>query len=86
MTPIIMLLLAAFSSTMALIAALKIVFEKDVLKAIVISGVESLFYSILLAVFLAPDLLIAYIAVGLGLNSAILIYALRGGERYEETA
>ncbi|MGC9012081.1 Na(+)/H(+) antiporter subunit B [Thermogladius sp.] len=84
MTPVIILLLSAFSAVMAMIATIKIVYERDVLKAIIISGVESLFYSIILASFLAPDLLIAYIAVGLGLNSAILLYALRGGERYEE--
>ncbi|MGC9121785.1 MAG: Na(+)/H(+) antiporter subunit B [Thermogladius sp.] len=84
MTPVIVLLLSAFSAVMAMVATIKIVYETDVLKAIIISGVESLFYSIILASFLAPDLLIAYIAVGLGLNSAILLYALRGGERYEE--
>jgi uncharacterized MnhB-related membrane protein len=86
MTPLIILLLSAFSSVMALAATVKILYERDVLKAIIISGVESLFYSIILASFLAPDLLIAYIAIGLGLNSAILLYAFRGGERFEEAA
>jgi uncharacterized MnhB-related membrane protein len=86
MSPLIILLLSAFSSVMALVATVKILYERDVLKTIIISGVESLFYSIILAAFLAPDLLIAYIAIGLGLNSAILLYALKGGERFEEAA
>jgi len=35
-------------------------------------------------VFLAPDLLIAYVGIGLGLNTVVLLYVLTKGERYEE--
>ncbi len=84
MFPYIPLILASIGSTLALIATIIALFEKDVLRSIVLAGVESVFFALLLAVFLAPDLLIAYIAVGLGLNSVILIYALMKGERYEE--
>ncbi len=78
------LLLGAVGATLALIASIIAMLERDLLKAIVLSGVESVFFALLLLVFLAPDLLIAYIAIGLGVNSVILIYALRRGERYEE--
>jgi len=78
------LILAGIGSTLALIATIIALFERDVLRAIILAGIESVFYALLLALFLAPDLLIAYIAVGLGLNSVILIYALMKGERYEE--
>lgn len=78
------LLLGAIGATLALIASILTMFEKDLLKAIILSGVESIFFALLLLIFLAPDLLIAYVAIGLGVNSVILIFALRKGERYEE--
>lgn len=80
----ILLLLASIASTLALIATIFTVYTKDVARAIVAAGIESVFYAIVLAVFLAPDLLIAYIAVGLGANTVILFYVLSKGERYEE--
>ncbi len=84
MNPVIPLVIASVGSTLALIATIKALYEKDVLKSIVIAGLESVFLSLLLLIFLAPDLLIAYIAVGLGINSVVLIYALMKGDRYEE--
>jgi energy-converting hydrogenase B subunit D len=84
MIHIIPLILAAIGSTLALAATLAALVERDVLKSIVIAGLESVFLAFMLIVFLAPDLLIAYIAVGLGLNSIVLIYALMRGDRYEE--
>lgn len=79
-----MLLLASVASTLALIATIVAVYSKDVAKTIIIAGIESVFYAVVLSVFLAPDLLIAYIAVGLGANTAILFYVLSRGERFEE--
>ena len=78
------LILAAIGSTLALIASIVALLQRDVLKAIILSGIESIFFALLLTAFLAPDLLIAYVAIGLGINSVILLYALRKGERYEE--
>lgn len=79
-----MLFLAVISLTLAFIATLAVLRERDVLKAIVYSSIESVFYAVALSYFLAPDLLIAYIAIGLGVNSVLFIYVLSKGERYEE--
>jgi len=81
---LIMLMLASIASTLALIATIIAVYSRDVAKTIIIAGIESVFYAVVLSIFLAPDLLIAYIAVGLGSNTAILFYVLSKGERYEE--
>ncbi|MEM0027049.1 MAG: DUF4040 domain-containing protein [Ignisphaera sp.] len=78
------LILAAIASTLAFVATVVVVRTKDVAKAVVIGGIESAFYAIVLSVFLAPDLLIAYIAIGLGMNTVLLLYLLSKGERYEE--
>ncbi len=80
----IMLILASLAATLALISTIVVVYEKDVAKAVVLAGVESVFYALILSIFLAPDLLIAYVAIGLGLNTVILLYVLSKGERYEE--
>uniref|UniRef100_A0A7C2FPV1 DUF4040 domain-containing protein n=1 Tax=Thermosphaera aggregans TaxID=54254 RepID=A0A7C2FPV1_9CREN len=79
-----MLILASLAATLALISTIVVVYEKDVAKAVVLAGVESVFYALILSIFLAPDLLIAYVAIGLGLNTVILLYVLSKGERYEE--
>jgi len=78
------LFLATVATTLALISTIVVVHEKDVAKAVVLTGVESVFYALALSIFLAPDLLIAYVAIGLGLNTIILLYVLSKGERYEE--
>lgn len=78
------LVLASIASTLALIATVVALYTKDVAKAVAIAGIESVFYAIALSLFLAPDLLIAYIAIGLGANTVILLYVLSKGERYEE--
>ncbi|MEL9908017.1 MAG: DUF4040 domain-containing protein [Desulfurococcus sp.] len=79
-----MIFLAVISLTLAFIATLAVLRERDILKAIVYSSIESVFYAVALSYFLAPDLLIAYIAIGLGVNSVLFIYVLSKGERYEE--
>lgn len=61
------LLLSSIAATLALISTILVLYEKDVAKAVVLAGVESVFYALLLQVFLAPDLLIAYVGIGLGL-------------------
>jgi len=80
----VILLLSSIAATLALISTILVLYEKDVAKAVVLAGVESVFYALLLQVFLAPDLLIAYVGIGLGLNTVVLLYVLTKGERYEE--
>jgi uncharacterized MnhB-related membrane protein len=79
-----LLILSALAATLALVSTVMVIYEKDVARSVMLAGVESVFYALVLAVFLAPDLLIAYVAIGLGLNTAILLYVLSRGERYEE--
>jgi len=79
-----MLWLAALSVTLALLATVAVLRERDVVKGVVFSAIESVFYAVALSYFLAPDLLIAYIAIGLGVNSVLLLYILSRGDRFEE--
>ncbi|WP_440059449.1 hydrogenase subunit MbhD domain-containing protein [Thermogladius sp. 4427co] len=57
--------------------------EKDLLKAVAYSAGQSIAYSILFQVFASTDILLAYIAVSVGIYSAFLIYVISKTERYE---
>ena len=61
------------------------VFEKDLLKMIVLSAAQSTFYAIILYILLVPDVVLAYIAVAVGIYTALLMFAVKKTERYEET-
>ena len=57
--------------------------ERDLLKAVAYSAGQSIAYSILFQVFAATDILLAYIAISVGVYSALLIYIVGKTERFE---
>ncbi len=61
-----------------------LVFEKDLLKMIVLSAAQSTFYAIALYILMVPDVVLAYIAVAVGIYTALLMFAVKKTERYEE--
>lgn len=77
----LMLILAALLSIVFVYLA---VTERDLLKAIVYSAGQSITYAILLHTMAAPDITMTYVAVSVGLYSALLIYVVSKTERFEE--
>ncbi len=61
-----------------------LVFEKDLLKMIVLSAAQSALYSIVLYILMVPDVALAYVAVAVGIYTALLMFAVRKTERFEE--
>jgi len=57
--------------------------EKDLLKAVVFSAGQSVCYAILLHTMAAPDIAMTYLAVSVGLYSALLVFVISKTERYE---
>lgn len=57
--------------------------EKDLLKAAVFSAGQSICYAILLHAMAAPDIAMTYLAVSVGLYSALLVFVISKTERYE---
>lgn len=57
--------------------------ERDLLKAVAYSAGQSVAYSVLFQVFAATDILLAYIAISVGVYSALLIYIVGKTERFE---
>ena len=74
--------------TVALILSLIFIYyaitEKDLLKAAVFSAGQSVSYAILLHTMAAPDIAMTYLAVSVGLYSALLVFIISKTERYEE--
>ncbi len=57
--------------------------EKDLLKAAVFSAGQSVCYTILLHTMATPDIAMTYLAVSVGLYSALLVFVISKTERYE---
>ncbi|MGB9828196.1 MAG: Na(+)/H(+) antiporter subunit B, partial [Thermosphaera sp.] len=69
-------LLLSFASLLAIVFVYLAITEKDLIKAIVFSAGQSISYTIILQLFAAPDVLLAYIAVSVGIYSALLVYVV----------
>ncbi|AFL66959.1 hydrogenase subunit MbhD domain-containing protein [Desulfurococcus amylolyticus] len=80
---ILTILLLVFSSLLSLVFVYLAVTEKNLLKAIGFSAGQSIAYSIILHVFAATDIVLTYIAVSVGIYSAILVYMVSKTEKYE---
>lgn len=77
-------ILLAFSLTMALVATYLVIKSRDLIKAVVFSAIQSIAYSLAYYLLAAPDIVLAYLAVGVGIYSVLLLYAISKTERYEE--
>ncbi len=80
---IIGLTLVFLSAVIGLIATLLAMREKDLVKAAVYSAAQAAAYSLAFYILLAPDIALAYIAVGVGIYTGLILYAIGKTERYE---
>ncbi len=75
--------LVALFMTYALILTYKTLVERDLLKAIIYSAGQAVAYTLALTLLAAPDLVLAYVAVGVGMYTALFLFVLSRTERYE---
>jgi len=80
-THLIMLLVA---SILGLFFSYMAITEKDLLKAIAFSAGQGVAYSLIFYLLMAPDVVLAYIAVAVGIYSALLVFVVSKTTRYEE--
>lgn len=78
------LAIAAVSSLIAVIATYHAIEEKDMVKAVIYSAVQSTTFALLYYLFLAPDIVLVYIPVAVGLYPLLMIMLIKKTERYEE--
>ncbi len=84
MIPVLHLVMLAVILGVSFITIFLMVFERDLLKMIVLSAAQSTFYAIVLYILLVPDVVLAYIAVAVGIYTALLMFAVKKTERFEE--
>lgn len=77
------LLVLIFAALLGLVFVYMAINERDLLKAVVFSAGQSICYAIILQATSAPDIVMTYIAVSVGLYSAILIFVVSKTERFE---
>jgi uncharacterized MnhB-related membrane protein len=77
------LLLLALFSTVGLVFTYLAVTERDLLRAVVYSAVQSSAYAVLLYLLRAPDIVLVYIPVSVGLYPAALLFLIGKTERVD---
>lgn len=70
-------------SVASVIAAFKAIIEKDMVRAIVYSAIQSAMYALIFYVLMAPDIVLVYIPVSVGITPAILLFVTKKTERYD---
>lgn len=76
-------ILLALMTTLALISTYLAIVQKDLVKAVVYSAVESASFSIVFFLLMAPDLALCYIPIGVGIYPAIVLMLIKKTERFE---
>jgi uncharacterized MnhB-related membrane protein len=73
----------AVMSTVALVFAYLAIIQKDLVRAIIYSAVESGAYLLVFYLLMGPDLALAYVAIGIGIYPAVAFFLVKKTERYE---
>ncbi len=84
MSPLFVLLLILYLGVVALVSSILAIRSRDLVKAVAFSAMQSVAYAILYAILLAPDILLVYVAVGVGIYPVLILYAISKTRRYEE--
>ena len=77
------LTLLAITALIGLIASYLAITEKDLLKAVGYSAIQAIAYALIFHTLMAPDIVLAYVAIAVGIYSALLIFIIGKTERYE---
>jgi len=71
------------TSIASVVSAFLAVRERDMVKAIVYSAIQSAMYALLFYVLMAPDIVLVYIPVSVGITPAVLLFVTKKTERYD---
>ena len=77
------LAILAIAALTGLVFSYLAITEKDLLKAIGFSAVQAVAYAIIFYILMAPDIVLAYVAIAVGIYSALLVFVVSKTERYE---
>ena len=77
------LLMLLITVIIGLIFSYLAIIEKDLLKAVGYSAVQAIAYAIAFYILMAPDIVLAYVAIAVGIYTALLVFVVSKTERYE---
>jgi len=85
MTPeqLILAILAGLG-LISVVATYLAVLERDLVKAILFSAIQSTAYAFIYYLLMAPDIVLVYIPVAIGLYPAVILFLIKKTERFEE--
>lgn len=75
--------IAAMAAVLSVVATYLAVRSKDMLAAVVFSAVQSTAYALIYYVLMAPDIVLVYIPVSVGILPAVAVLLIKKTERYE---
>jgi len=67
----------------SMVATFMAVLERDLLKAVLFSAVQSTAYAFMFYILMAPDILLVYVPVAVGLYPAVILFLIKKTERFE---
>ncbi|MEM2024964.1 MAG: hydrogenase subunit MbhD domain-containing protein [Desulfurococcaceae archaeon] len=80
----IVYLIMATASLVSTIATYRAIKERDLLRAVIYSALQSGLYTILYYFLMAPDIVLVYLPVAVGLVPGVLIIIVSRTERWEK--
>ncbi len=75
--------LLAISALLSVVATVLAVQSRDLLKAIVFSALQSVAYTLMYFLLMAPDIVLVYAAVAVGIYPLALVLLIKKVGRYE---
>ncbi len=68
----------------SVVAVFLAIVERDMLKAVLFSAIQSTLYAFLYYLLMAPDIVLTYIPVSVGLYPAVILFLIKKTERFED--
>ena len=84
MLQLIHVVIIAIAVSLALIFSYKAILESNLVKADIFSAAQSTAFALIFYLLAAPDIALAYIAIAVGIYSAIILFAIKKTESYEK--
>ncbi|MCS7099371.1 MAG: DUF4040 domain-containing protein [Sulfolobales archaeon] len=75
--------IAALSALLSVVATYLAVRSRDMLSAAVFSAAQSTAYALIYYVLMAPDIVLVYVPVSVGILPAVTVLLIKKTERYE---
>jgi len=76
--------LMALCGVASVVAVFLAIVERDMLKAVLFSAIQSTLYAFLYYLLMSPDIVLTYIPVAVGLYPAAILFLIKKTERYED--